>query len=360
MGSKIDKFRGCLVGGAVGDALGYPIEFERGIQERAHTAFNGIGKISDDTQMALFTANALLWRETVTALGKENISPSDALYLAYQDWLETQTQFGEEKHIAWLRDIPELNVSREPGGTCLYALGLHERGTVEQPKNDSKGCGGIMRVAPIGLYYAPAEYVGRKAAEAAAITHGHPLGIIPAYVFAVVVHLLAHNNMQISDALFKALDVYCKDFDCFGVEFREYFLGLVHKAVELSQRKISDTKAIRELGEGWVAEETFAIAVYACLKYADSFADAVVCATNHDGDSDSTGAVAGNMMGAFCGYSQIPRPYRENLELRDLLLEIADDLAAPMPNADNAPSLGPYWLSKYLYGKRDMTLQKAL
>lgn len=104
------------------------------------------------------------------------------------------------------------------------------------------------------------------------------------------------------------------------------FVDLVNKAVELSKRDLSDTVAIKQLGEGWTAEETFAIALYSCLKYPNSFEDAIVCAVNHDGDSDSTGAIAGNIMGALLGLSNIPEYYSECVELRDVVLEIADDL----------------------------------
>jgi len=84
--------------------------------------------------------------------------------------------------------------------------------------------------------------------------------------------------------------------------------------------------AIEKIGQGWVAEETLAIAVYCTYKYIDDFEKAVIAAVNHAGDSDSTGAVTGNLVGAAVGYDAIPTHFKENLELHGVILHIADDL----------------------------------
>ena len=131
-----------------------------------------------------------------------------------------------------------------------------------------------------------------------------------------------------------------------------YFDKLVEKAIRLSKENTSDIDAIYQLGEGWVAEETFAIAIYSCLKYQNSFEDAIVCAVNHDGDSDSTGSVAGNIMGVFLGYDAIPKYYVDNLELKDVILEIAEDLSIDIPVGEYNENNDEYWLSKYLYCKK--------
>ncbi|MBR1905297.1 MAG: ADP-ribosylglycohydrolase family protein [Clostridiales bacterium] len=100
----------------------------------------------------------------------------------------------------------------------------------------------------------------------------------------------------------------------------------MNKAVELAQSDISDIDAIHQLGEGWVAEETLAIAVFSALKYDNDFDKAIRCSVNHSGDSDSTGAVTGNILGAYLGYEAVPQKYKDNLELIDVILAIADDL----------------------------------
>ena len=103
--------------------------------------------------------------------------------------------------------------------------------------------------------------------------------------------------------------------------------NLICHALVLAESEKSDTEAIRELGEGWVAEETLAIAIFSVMRYIDDFENCVCCAVNHDGDSDSTGAIAGNIVGAILGYSAIPEKYITNLELHDVILSVADDLA---------------------------------
>jgi ADP-ribosylglycohydrolase len=103
-------------------------------------------------------------------------------------------------------------------------------------------------------------------------------------------------------------------------------LTLVKKAIVLSSENEDDLDAIRQLGEGWVAEETLAIAIYCALKYSDDFVNGVAAAVNHDGDSDSTGAVTGNILGTALGFEAIPQKYLDKLELKDVILEIAEDL----------------------------------
>ena len=101
---------------------------------------------------------------------------------------------------------------------------------------------------------------------------------------------------------------------------------LVGRALALAANELSDVENICRLGEGWVGEEALAIAIYAAARHIDSFEDALVAAVNHSGDSDSTGAVAGNIIGAIVGYDAIPAKFKQRLELHDVILAIADDL----------------------------------
>lgn len=121
------------------------------------------------------------------------------------------------------------------------------------------------------------------------------------------------------------------------------------RAVELSHADMDDVEAIHMLGQGWVAEETLAIALYCALKYSDDFDKALVAAVNHNGDSDSTGAVTGNILGAYLGLSAIPEKYLKNLELRDVILEIADDLYSGCKMSEYGSYRDETWLSKYVY-----------
>ena len=349
-----NRIKGSLLGGAVGDALGYQIEFKRNIKDKEITRFKDKGIISDDTQMTLFTANALIWRETRESMRGISMLPVDAIYLGYKDWLDTQFNIKDEKSISWIKEIPELNIPRAPGNTCISALSSGKKGTIEDPINDSKGCGTVMRVAPIGLYIRNEIDAGKIAAESSAITHGHQLAIIPSYVLASMLNLIVYKNLDILSALNESFDNMLKNYNIFNKDYIKYFKELIDKAVKLSSSDLSDQEAINELGEGWVAEEALAIAIYSCLKYKDSFEDTIVCAINHDGDSDSTGAIAGNIIGAYLGVESIPNYYLDNLEIKDIITEIADDLATPIPVSEYSSNNDEYWLSKYVYCHRDI------
>lgn len=109
----------------------------------------------------------------------------------------------------------------------------------------------------------------------------------------------------------------------------------MNMSVNLSEKNIHDLDAIHQLGEGWVAEETLAIAVYYALKYENNFEKVIISSVNHNGDSDSTGAVAGNIIGAYLGIESIPEKFIENLEIKDVISEIAEDLYNYIPENIN-------------------------
>lgn len=348
-----DRIRGSLIAGVIGDALGYPIEFERNIKERQVSKYIfDKGIISDDTQMTLFTANALLWRETRAVL--KGIAPpfKDAIYLAYLDWLETQTGKKNEKTISWIKKVPELKEKRAPGNTCISALLSGKMGTFEEPINHSKGCGTVMRIAPIGLSIEDPLTAGKIAREASAITHGHELGMIPSDFEAIFINILTNEDLSLEESLEKTLKLYAENSSIYSEEFNDYFLQLVNKAIVLSKENIQDTLAIKELGEGWVAEEALAIALYSCLKHQNSIIDTLICAVNHDGDSDSTGAIAGNIIGAYLGYSSIDKYYIDHLELKELILELADDLSYSITDLFSNETSNSLWLDKYVTCKK--------
>ena len=364
-----DKFRGCLVGGAAGDALGYAVEFLReeqifrkygpnGITEYELT--EGIAQFSDDTQMTLFTANGLLLGQTRGMT--RGIGGPDSFYidLSYKDWLKTQeSKYNPEMRpvYAWLGNIPELYSPRAPGNTCLSALRSSGHGTTEKPLNNSKGCGGVMRIAPIGLYFNDRNMdirnICRFGAETAALTHGHPLGWMPAAALTQIIHEVSQDNAILLEAVLHALNTIDEIYP--ESKERDSFTNLIEKAIELASEEMDDLGAIHQLGEGWVGDEALAIAVYCALKYSGNIDKTLIAAVNHNGDSDSTGAIAGNIVGAQTGLSGIPAKYTEKLELRDLIIEIADDLWHDCRISEYGEEHDPVWEQKYIdavYGRR--------
>ena len=354
---QLDKIRGSLIGGAVGDALGYPVEFINsymGIQKRYGE--NGITRldttqwwlpdeensskawISDDTQMTLFTACGLLNAKA------QGTAPRYAICEAYLEWYYTQIGKRSGRHKdCWIGDVPELNNRRAPGQTCITALQDILRG--KDPYNNSKGCGGIMRTAPVALYGAvwrdtpegePLEGrissikdVDMLSADAAEITHQHPLGWLSSALEAHVIYRILQKDSPTEDDfkayLSEGYDTLLSLYPNEGAGITQ-LRALTDKALGLVDSPASDVDNIEAIGEGWVAEETLAIAVYCAVKNFDNFEKAIIASVNHKGDSDSTGAVTGNILGAVVGYDAIPEFFKTDLELHDVILHVADDL----------------------------------
>ncbi len=321
-------------GGAAGDALGAPVEFMSTDQIHHHfgpgirdfaPAYGRIGAITDDTQMALFTAEGVL-RAAVRYALKGICYPPMVVHHAYLRWLKTQGESANLEpqtnmcwHVAmdgWLVGVPALWSRRAPGNTCLSAL-RNAKLIGEPAKNDSKGCGGVMRVAPVGLV-ANRERVFELGSQTAALTHGHPSGYLSAGFMALLIEEIV-SGASLPDSIQMAKQ-------CLATQpGHEEVLGAVEGAVFLAQAGAPQTK-LPVLGQGWVAEEALAIALY-CALVAPNFEEAIVLAVNHSGDSDSTGTIAGNICGALYGDSAIPGRWLNRLELRDEITAIADDLA---------------------------------
>lgn len=338
-----DLYRGSLLGGAVGDALGAPVEFmsrseitrkfgQGGIQEYA-LAFGKFGAITDDTQMTLFTAEGLL-RAWVGGNLRELNDAQSAIGFAYQRWFHTQGQSHPlHKHCldGWLIGHRELFSRRAPGNTCLS--GLNNMKTVTNlASNDSKGCGGVMRVAPIGMFYATLASDDAEnqaallreafdlASKAAAITHGHPTGQLASGAFAAVI-MQVLLGLSLPRAIETVMPLLAEQPN------HEETTAAIQAASRLAIDMPNDAEALTQLGGGWVAEEALAIALYCALSVAD-FRAGVVLAVNHGGDSDSTGSMAGQLLGAMYGVQDIPGTWVEPLELRGVIEDIADDLCA--------------------------------
>lgn len=329
----ISRFRGCLLGGALGDSLGAPVEFLSAAQIKARygpegpvtleEAYGRRGAITDDTQMTMFTVEGLI-RADARFTERGICHPPAVVHHAYLRWLYTQGETGDypwarirERPDGWLVDLSVLQSNRAPGLTCLGALKSGQAGSIEAPVNDSKGCGGVMRVAPVGLV---AREPFRFGAELAALTHGHPSGYLSAGYLAELVHRVSKGEDLFEAALLTidSLREYAGHEEC---------LTAVSRAIHLSQTGEPTQEKVVSLGEGWVGEEALAIALY-CALVASDFKHGTRLAVNHSGDSDSTGAICGNILGAYWGEEALPSDWLAELELRDELTALAGDLHA--------------------------------
>ncbi|MQY19650.1 ADP-ribosylglycohydrolase family protein [Nocardia macrotermitis] len=331
----VDRVRGSLLGGAIGDALGWPIEFYELDKIRDAHGPDGVTdflpgrvadapqQITDDTQMTLFTAEGLLRLVPGT-------DPAPALRRAYLRWFRTQKQ--EEPDPApdgWLAGRPFLYARRGPGSACMSGLTRqqeqyrepHQLGVPGPVNPDSKGCGTVMRSAPFGLARLGPDVAFTMAARCAQLTHGHPTGYLAAGVFAALIDRVV-AGIPLRDAVQQSI------IQITGGPHAEETVAALHRAVEVADEDEVTAEQVQKVGAGWIAEECLAVAVY-CALVADRTADpraALLLSVNHSGDSDSTGAVAGNLIGAAHGLSALPLEWAGKVEGRDELIQVADDL----------------------------------
>jgi ADP-ribosylglycohydrolase len=304
------SFLPILYGLALGDALGWPVEFTKLDGIRARYGLNGIGEppdpalFTDDTQMTLALAEAL-------------IEAGDA-------GLESLMVAVSRKFIAWSHhpDTP----SRAPGRTCLRAVanlehGLHWR---DAGIKESKGCGSAMRAAPIGYLYQHQPDRLREVAHATGFaTHQHPAADAASIAAACLVKL--------------ALDgVHPREFSRRVIEFCNGISDEFDAAVLRLNHTLdwaNTDAAIHRLGQGWVGEEAVALAIYCCLKHPDDYVAAVRLGANIDGDSDSVACITGGILGARLGLNAIPARWIAQLERRDELDAVAESLMAKKAEA---------------------------
>lgn len=335
--------RACLLGGALGDSLGAAVEFmdlptiraqfgAAGVT-RPQSAYGVASPITDDTQMTLFTAEGLLQAARAT---RENLDmPFETIMgHAYLRWLHTQdARAVPASHPALharqsrLLQEPALFSSRAPGNTCLSAL--RAAAVAESPpfvaNNQSKGCGTVMRVAPIGLVANDPAHAYDLACRASALTHGHRTGIVAGGAFAALLTALRDgSSLHEAIATTRALAHHAPG----GEETVRAMDAAIRVAGEAAPSAPSPDQLL-SLGEGWVAEEALAIALCCALAHPQNFVAATCLAANLvRGDSDSTASMAGQVVGLMVGPAGLPADWLAALELRSLIEDMADALAA--------------------------------
>ncbi|MGY1456542.1 ADP-ribosylglycohydrolase family protein [Streptomyces sp. SS8] len=351
------RVRGCLLGGAIGDALGAGVEFDSLDAIRAAHGPQGVtdyvpaygrrGAVTDDTQMTLFTVDGLIRAHVRRDTGAWH--PPTDVHAAYLRWAATQRDWGPDERRTedgWLARQEWLYSRRAPGRACLTGLADSRMGTLEAPKNpDSKGCGTVMRSAPFGLLVGwEPQLVFQLAVECAAQTHGHPTGCLAAGAFAVIVHAVARGE-SLDAAVQRALaHLAAHSGHEETTDALKHALGAVRQGLPTAER-------VESLGEGWTAEEALAMGVY-CALVAEDVRHGLLLAVNHGGDSDSTGSVCGNLLGVMHGETALPPDWVAGLEGRATILELADDFAmemtqGPALHGPATPAGSPGWLTRY-------------
>ena len=324
---------GSLFGLAYGDALGKPTEFQDYATIVARYGPGGPRElegdpalVTDDTQMMLAVGEALVAAGTVTPEAYE-----PPLRRAFLDWAAS----------------PDNN--RAPGMTCLRACGELADGKPWQDASQihSKGCGANMRVTPLGL--APGLTEDQRAGAAqlqAGLTHGHPTGLVASELTALGVRWLA-DGLDPRDLL-PALRARCQ-----GQVYREDWLGDLWRrsgapdpqafiAVGWAETDAALARVEAGLrrgdaggdpclvtGEGWIAEEALATALYCYLLSPDDPVAVLGRGAASSGDSDSIACLAGAFAGAALGMAAWPAGWEHRIEYADRLRALGDAWNSP-------------------------------
>ncbi len=343
------RVRGSILGGAIGDALGNPVEFAS--SERIHrdhprgvrTFASAIGEITDDTQMTMFTLEGMIRAHVRTERGIG--FTLGVIHHAYQRWLDTQElrePSGERD--GWLAAQQWLYVQRSPGGACLSALQASKgKGFGMPAENNKRGCGGVMRSAPFGLVpprvieeNVNEDWPFESAATCASYTHGHPTGQLAAAALAAIIqHIVAGGRLE------PAVDFALSKLQ--GRPDAEQTIRALLDARALAGAGPS-VERLESLGGGFYAEEALAIAVYAalCFPSHDQVLDGLSFAVSHSGDSDSTGSICGNILGALHGVEALPTELAARVEGRGTILELVDDFIASFLHGPEALDFDRY------------------
>lgn len=330
----VDRFRGCIVGLAVGDALGHPTEFissvarikqrygAQGITDFDSSGHHPAGTFTDDTQMTISVARAL------ARAGKQ---PLDAV----------MTLLGEE-FVAWARH-PTNN--RAPGGTCLagcrhFAQGAKWR---DAGVKGSKGCGAAMRAAPIGLYaFDDDDLLLQLSAAQSVLTHSHPTGVASSVAAAAPVAWLARGKgtaglLDYTRAMVERVDAEllislgCEPNAARDIGNREQLERLDRLQIVLDDEH-DDVCAL--LGGAWIGEEAVVTALWCFLKAKGDFSETIRRGATSSGDSDSIACIAGSFAGTLHGLSGLNSPLAARVERSADLIVLANELHAARVGGD--------------------------
>ncbi|MEV6393612.1 ADP-ribosylglycohydrolase family protein [Streptomyces sp. NPDC051907] len=349
------RVRGALLGGAIGDALGAGVRALTLEEIRAAHGPEGVadfvpahgrrGAVTSATQLTLFTVDGLIRAQVRRDTGAWH--PPTDVHRAYLRWAATQRDWGPDerrKDNGWLAREEWLYSCREPAKVTLLGLADESLGTLAAPKNPTaRDAGALVRSAPFGLLVGwEPQLVCQLAVECAAQTHGHPTAYLSAGALAVIVHGLARGETVDSSVQRALAQLAARPGHQPVTDALKQALGAVRQGIPSPSR-------VASLGEGHNAEDALAIAVY-CALVGEDVRHGLRLSVNHDGPSETTGALTGALLGALHGETALPPAWLSELEGRPTLLEIADDFAMEMTQgpALHGPTVTtPGWLARY-------------
>ena len=357
-------YRGCLLGLAVGDAMGYTVDAKSWDEIRedygpngllGYDLVNGYAEVTSYTQLAAFTANGLLLGLTRGQLQGKMAPFVRYIGLSHREWAASQQRWNKpEKTFCWLYRKKEMCRRACMDTWMLDALNRRELGTPEDPDNHFATPAAITAGLGVGLFFRPETMdqaeMDRLGAEAVALTHGSPLAFLPgAFLAHLVSRVLRQPEVSLEQLILETADAFRDQFE------REYsqageICALVKQSVEMSHDwKIKPCDAMLRL-RCENGAQVLAGAVYAMLVGQEDFDTAMIIAVNHSGRSAAVGAITGAILGGRMGMEALPEFYLECLEPAEILMELADDLYQGCPMEKDDLFYDSDWDRKYIHG----------
>ena len=365
MGDKTSIYRGCLLGLAVGDAMGYTVAGSTWEQIRrdygpngllGYDLVNGYAEVSSHTQLAAFACNGLLLGLTRGQMQGKMAPFVRYVGLAAREWAQTQRYRSgpPARTFCWIARVRELCTRRCMDTLMLDTLTRERTGSLEEPGNRFHSPGMLLAAVSVGLFAdlgrIQPEEADRLGAEVVALTHGSPLAFLTGGVVANLIRRLVREpGMTVDEAIQLALEGIQEQFGREYPQTQELW-SLINMARTLARtEEISPPEAMEQLGCRTCAE-VLAGAVYACLVSGEDFDTAMITAVNHSGCSAAVGALAGAILGTKLGREALPEFYLECLEPAPILSELADDLAQGCPMDLGSAMFDDDWDRKYVHG----------
>ena len=359
-------YRGCLVGMAIGDAMGYPVDTKDIGQIRqdygpnglmGYDLVNGYADITSHTQLAAFAGNGLLLGMTRgQVLGRMGPYVRYS-HVAQREWAIGQRRYDQpSKNHCWTFLVPEFRRRHCVDTRMVEILNREKPGTLELPVNTYDNPAAIATAIPAALFantvHLQREEADRLGAESIALTYGNPLAFLPG---AVIVHLITDCLNRPEEKLETLVEEAISALDDqFGAQFRqtEQVTGLLRRAMEMAKDfSLEPVDAMESLGCDNGAQ-VLAGAVYAALIYERDFDSAIIVSVNHSGRSAAVGTLTGAILGAKLGEEKLPDFYLEGLEILSVICSLADDLYQGCPMGPRGGLYDVDWDRKYLHGGR--------
>lgn len=366
MATPLSAYRGCLLGLAVGDAMGYTVD-SRSWQEiredygpnglLGYDLVNGCAEITSYTQLAAFICDGLLIGMTRGQLQGKMAPFVRYAAMAAREWALGQRPWGRpDRTLCWLLQQPELCRRHCMDTRMLDTLSRTALGTPEEPTNHFSGPGGITSAIGVGLFFDPERMdqaeIDRLGAETVALTQGSPLAFLSGDVLAHIVSRCGRDRALPLKELYRqaiqALEA------AFGHEYSQVYeiTSLLRHAMILAEDTQLPACDAMERLKCESAAQVLAGAIYATSAFESDFDGAMIAAVNHSGRSAAVGAITGAILGARMGEAALPEFYLESLECADTLRELADDLYQGYPMIVGGKLFDGDWDRKYLHGGR--------